>query len=204
MPRLRVQVIESRQRLNNRNILPEMRSKNDDRNQGRQNYHSKDDNRKSIKLSDGQMIKNWVYESKGIYFRGLKIQHSILFLYFDSSQRTKESPTTNEIMGLYAHARLWLTFVKGVETLRERVRTRQIFRAKSLIQFKVCRAFLICFCARRIRDLVLDRRALIFAKFACFGRFSKNRKSRNRQTMQIIKIKKSFSKNIAVCPLPRL
>lgn len=85
MPRLRVQVIESRQRLNNRNILPEMRSKNDDRNQGRQNYHSKDDNRKSIKLSDGQMIKNWVYESKGIYFRGLKIQHSILFLYFDSS-----------------------------------------------------------------------------------------------------------------------
>ena len=37
------------------------------------------------------------------------------------------------------------------------------------------------------RDLVLDWRALIFAKFACFGRFSKNRKSRNRQTMQTIK-----------------
>lgn len=37
------------------------------------------------------------------------------------------------------------------------------------------------------RDLVLDRRVLIFANFARFSRFFKNRKSRNGQTMPTIK-----------------
>ena len=49
------------------------------------------------------------------------MSHSILFYVLTVHNKCNSYPKNKRIMGLYAHARLRLAFVQGVETLRERV-----------------------------------------------------------------------------------